>query len=288
LYKENELTMITYRTMKPSDIAAGLSLCRAAGWNQLARDWEIFLHLSPNDCRVATREDKVVGTVATMRYQNFFSWIGMVLVDPDCQRQGIGMQLLKEALHILDNEETIKLDATPGGREVYLKLNFVDEYHLSRMSTIAATEKLKVFHARSLHKNDLPALIEFDREIFGADREPLLHWMLEGAPQYAFLIEERKEIQGYCLGREGHNFTHIGPVIAKNSNIAKDLVSAALNNCFGRPVIADILHFDQGWIEWLISTGFAEQRPLIRMYRGSNRFPGVPEKQFAILGPEFG
>ncbi len=127
--------------MKPYDIDAGLALCRAAGWNQLARDWEIFLHLSPYDCCVATRDDKVVGTVAIIRYQNFFSWIGMVLVDPDCHRQGIGMQLLKEALQILHNEETIKLDATPAGREVYLKLNFVDEYHLARMSTIAAAEK---------------------------------------------------------------------------------------------------------------------------------------------------
>ena len=274
--------------MKPYDIPAALALCRAAGWNQLARDWKIFLHLSPNDCRVATREDKVVGTVTTIRYQNFFSWIGMVLVDPHYHRQGIGMQLLKEALQILQNEETIKLDATPDGREVYLKLNFVDEYRLSRMSTTAAAQKLKVSDARALHKNDLVALMEFDLEIFGADRQPLLLWMLEGAPQFAFLVEEKKEILGYCLGRHGYNFTHIGPVIAKNNGIAKDLVSAAMNNCIGSPVILDALHFDQEWIEWLTSAGFTEQRPLIRMYRGSNRFQGVPEKQFAILGPEFG
>jgi len=279
--------MITYRTMKPYDIAAGLSLCRAAGWNQLARDWEIFLHLSPNNCLVATITDKVVGTVATIRYQNSFSWIGMVLVDPDCQRQGIGLQLLKEALEVLRNEETIKLDATPAGREVYLKLKFVDEYSLTRMSTIMAAEKLKASKARALYKNDLIALIEFDREIFGADRQPLLQWIFEGAPQYAFIVKEKKEIQGYCFGRGGYNFTQIGPIIAKNSNVAKDLLSAALNNCIG-PVILDVLHFDQEWIEWLISIGFKEQRPLIRMYRGSNRFHGKPEKQFAILGPEFG
>lgn len=279
--------MINYRTMKPYDIAAGLSLCRANGWNQLARDWEIFLHLSLNDCRVATTNDKVVGTVATIRYQNFFSWIGMVLVDPDCQRQGIGMQLLKEALEVLRNEETIKLDATPAGREVYLKLNFVDEYHLTRMSTIRGAEKLKTSAARALHQSDLFELIEFDREIFGADRQPLLQWMFEGAPQYVFIVKEKNEIHGYCLGRQGYNFTHIGPVIAKNFDIAKDLVSAALNNCIG-PVILDVLHFDPEWIEWLISIGFKEQRPLIRMYRGSNRFRGEPEKQFAILGPEFG
>ena len=273
--------------MKPYDIAAGLSLCRAAGWNQLARDWEIFLDLSPNDCRVAIRKDKVVGTVATIRYQNFFSWIGMVLVDPACQKQGIGMQLLKEALQILRNEETIKLDATPAGREVYLKLNFVDEYRLRRMSTISAAGRLKST-ARSLRKNDLSAVVKFDREIFGADRQPLLEWILEGAPQYAFLIEGKNEIQGYCLGRHGHNFTHIGPVIARNSGIAINLVSAALKNCIGCPVILDVLHFEPEWIEWLTSIGFADQRPLLRMYRGSNKFYGVPEKQFSILGPEFG
>src|SRR5436305_3142971 len=141
--------MIIYRKMELYDITAALALCRAAGWNQLARDWEIFLHLSPNDCRVATMDDKVIGTVATIRYRYFFSWIGMVLVDPDYHRQGIGRQLLKEALQILHHEETIKLDATPAGREVYLKLNFVEEYRLSRMSTIAP-EKIKMSDARPM------------------------------------------------------------------------------------------------------------------------------------------
>jgi hypothetical protein len=40
--------MIDFRTMNLNDIDAGLSLCRAENWNQLARDWEIFLHLSPD------------------------------------------------------------------------------------------------------------------------------------------------------------------------------------------------------------------------------------------------
>lgn len=212
----------------------------------------------------------------------------MVLVDPAWQGQGIGMQLLKEALQILHNQETIRLDATPAGREVYLKFDFADEYSLSRMVTIAAAEKLKGSAARPIRTNDLAALVEFDREIFGADRHALLEWILEGAPQYAFMREVKNEIQGYCLGRHGHSFTHIGPVIAKNPCIAKNLVSAALNNCIGTPVILDVLHFNAEWIEWLTSIGFTEQRPFIRMYRGPNRFPGIREKQFAILGPEFG
>jgi ribosomal protein S18 acetylase RimI-like enzyme len=41
----------------------------------------------------------------------------MVLVDGAFQRQGIGMQLLSEALQILGEQETVKLDGTPAGRK---------------------------------------------------------------------------------------------------------------------------------------------------------------------------
>ncbi len=280
--------MIGFRPMRNDDIAAGLALCRASKWNQLARDWEIFLHLSPHGCLVATCNKNVVGTVTTIGYQHFFSWIGMVLVDPGSRGHGIGMQLLHEALHVLKNEETIKLDATPAGREIYLKLNFVDEYRISRMSAKAVAKDFTTSLARPLEKKDIKAIANFDREIFGADRLKLLEWMQQGAPEFAFIIEDKNEIIGYCLGRHGHDFTHIGPVVAKDVNIAKDLIAAALIKCIGQPVIIDVMQFDLKWMAWLSSIGFAEQRSFIRMYCGTNKFPGVPEKQFAILGPEFG
>jgi len=281
--------MIAYRSMTPGDIHTGLSLCRAYGWNQLARDWELFLQLSPAGCCVGVDEEgEVVGTVTTLRYEDHFSWIGMVLVDPAKQRQGIGGQLLQEALHILGNEKIVKLDATPEGRVVYLKLNFVDEYRLSRMHCSAVlSTSLPASPARLMYHTDLPRLIDLDSEVFGANRTEVLEWMWKGAPQHALLIEESNEIRGYCFGRPGHRFTHIGPVIAPDHDCAVHLVSAALRNCTG-PVILDVLQDKNQWARWLSSIGFAEQRNLIRMYRGSDPGPGVPEKQFAILGPEFG
>ena len=120
--------------MVDGDVPAGLSLCRAAGWNQTVEDWELFLKLSPEGCRVAVDEGgQVMGTVTTVRYEDRFSWIGMVLVDPMRQRQGIGIQLLRESLQVLCEDDTVKLDATPAGRHIYLQLDFTDEYFLSRM-----------------------------------------------------------------------------------------------------------------------------------------------------------
>ena len=280
--------MITFRTMKPADIDAGLSLCRSAKWNQVSRDWEIFLRLSPDGCRVAVKDDRIVGTVTTVRYQNSFCWIGMVLVDPANQRQGIGIQLLNKALEILKNDDTVKLDATPAGREVYLKLNFVDEYRISRMNAILTMDRIPLSDARPVNKNDLPQMIAFDQPIFGASRSELLEWTWKGAPAYAFIMENESEILGYCLGREGFDYVYIGPVVATELEIAKQLLSAALRNCIGKSVAIDAMHFNKEWIDWLNSIGFAELRPLTRMYRGVNAFPGLPEKQFTILGPEFG
>lgn len=274
--------------MTSADIGSGLSLCRASQWNQMQRDWEIFLKLSPAGCRVATLDNKVVGTVTTINYQHIFSWIGMVLVDPEQRRQGIGLKLLKEALDVLNNENSVKLDATPAGREVYLKLDFVDEYPLSRMKAIVNKDQLEESVASPLLSTDLDSVSGLDRGIFGADRQALLEWQWQGAPGYAFIIKEDERVQGYCMGRKGFNFTHIGPVIAPDINIAKQLASAALLQCAGKPVILDASHFDPEWMDWLCSLGFEELRPFTRMYRGKNEFLSLPEKQYAIVGPEFG
>lgn len=282
--------MILFRPMVDGDVPAGLYLCRTAGWNQTAEDWRLFLELSPEGCRVAVDEQgEVRGTVTTIRYDDHFSWIGMVLVDPAMQRQGIGIRLLRESLQILSEDETVKLDATPAGRNIYLQLDFVDEYSLTRMESGAVPDrKLPESTARPIVEADLPSVVEFDRRVFGAGRGAVLQSVLNRGPQYAFVSEGPGGIDGYCFGRSGHNFTHIGPVVASNVRTAKNVVSAALESCQGAPVVIDTLLHSPEWIQWLSAVGFREQRPLIRMYRGTNAHPGTPEEQFAILGPELG
>ncbi len=282
--------MIVYRTMKIDDIPAGLSLCRSAGWNQLERDWQLFLRMSPEKCRVGVDESgEVVGTVATLQYQDHFTWIGMVLVNPERQGGGVGTQLLKEALALAHESETIKLDATPAGRELYLKLGFKDEYFIQRMHIGAhPVENLPKSLARPIQERDIPEILKLDRQVFGADRQSVLEWSRQGAPEYAFLTEDPGGIKGFCFGRHGYNFNHIGPVIATDSDIAQQLLFAALRHAEGKPTVIDVLNHSPGWNRIVSSLGFVVLRPLIRMYKGSNAHAGIPEKQFAILGPEFG
>lgn len=279
--------MIHFRLMTGNDIPAGLSLCRAAGWNQTADDWLHFLALSPDGCWVALHDEiGIVGTVATLPYEDRFRWIGMVLVDPAQQRKGIGTQLVR---HVLRDDQTFKLDATPAGRQVYLQLGFVDEYRISRMQlSRVRADMIPGTTARPVRPADLPSLMEIDREVFGADRRSLLEAVFRRSPRLAWLMEDGDEVQAYCLGRIGHNFAHIGPVIGRNVESARDVACAALRAADGQPVVMDALCHTPEWLAWLEQIGFSEQRPLIRMYRGTNAFPGTPAMQFAVLGPEFG
>lgn len=281
---------MTFRNMEWSDIPAGLSLCRSAGWNQLSRDWEVFLRHDPKGNIVCVGDDgNVIATVATIRYGDRLAWIGMVLVDPAHRRKGIGLALLENALDLVKDLDSIKLDATPAGRQVYVKLGFEDEYGLSRMSASSlSTKHLSSPAAVPLMSEDLEAVGRLDHRVFGADRMELLRWMLDGAPELAFKVTGADGLAGYCFGRPGYNYTHIGPVVATDVEVAKDLASAALRNCGDKPVIFDVPRGDESWHGWLRAVGFTELRPFVRMYKGETHCSDLPMKQYAILGPEFG
>jgi hypothetical protein len=142
--------------------------------------------------------------------------------------------------------------------------------------------------ARPMTGADLQRVIETDYRVFGADRGALLKWLFDESPGYAWVISNGGQVLGYTFGRKGFNCEQLGPVIAETQDIAKQLVVACLRNHRNRPFILDVLDHGPEWTCWLESTGFREQRPFMRMVRGENRRPGLPEKQFAILGPELG
>jgi GNAT superfamily N-acetyltransferase len=289
---------VQFRDLTIDDVPAGLRLCRHAGWNQLAADWELFLKLSPSGCRAAVQGDRVVGTVTTVNYENRFAWIGMVLVHPEFRGRGIGTRLLEESLDILSNLGCARLDATPQGRPVYQRLAFVDEYELSRMQldlpkkgfrpSSSKGDEATGGTARRMVETDLPTVREIDRTVFGADRHRILHWAREQAPEYAWVIEGRSGIESYCFGRHGHNFDQLGPICAPAELLAQALISVCLAGKASKRIIIDPLHHSSSWLSWLQETGFVHQRPFTRMFRGENRYPGKPNQHWAIFGPEFG
>jgi len=279
------------RPMTEKDIPAGMRLKNAAGWNQLEGDWKLFLDSSLDGSMVAEYEGKVIGTVTTVNYSGRFSWIGMVLVDPEIRRMGIGTSLLKEAITRAKDKGIIRLDATPKGKLLYDALGFEDEYGLRRYEIKAYPSNL-IDHSKpacsKISDHDLSNIIEYDQHIFGAPRAGILRSLYNIGPAYAWICGSGDNIQGYCFGRPGSNFEQIGPIIALNEEIAFSLLCNAIPQCKGRPIIIDIPDDQKAFVQSVQEIGFTIQRPFIRMYLGKHPYPGRPEQQFAITGPEIG
>src|SRR5205814_881881 len=260
-----------FRLMTEADIPAGMRLKELAGWNQTPSDWERFLRASPAGCFVAELDGRVCGTATTIVYEGRFAWIGMVLVDPEYRGRGIGTRLLAKAIEHLDAARvpTLKLDATPQGKPIYAKLGFVSEYEVERWtlerrpdlagdggsvaprerartgaaepssSPAAASTPLASFSFAS--QPDLEGIVEFDREVFGADRGGLLKSLDNDTPHFTLEAKDRGKLQGYALGRRGSRADHLGPWIARDESSARGLLVEFLRRSSRQTIFVDCL-----------------------------------------------
>lgn len=281
------------RVMTSADIPAGMRLKERAGWNQTAEDWRRFLERSPEGCFVAEVGAQVCGTVTTITFEDRFAWIGMVLVDPEYRGRGFGTALLERAIRYLDEQHlpALKLDATPQGKPLYEKLGFRSEYEIARWSRKQPPSEARPA-LTGVREPVSPALLEriceVDRQVFGADRSGLLKSLHDQAPELTLGVLKAGALAGYALGRRGSFADHLGPWMALDPDTARQLLESFLARSSRETQIADCLNAHAASGDLLKSFGFSYTRPLVRMFRGSNRFPGRPELLCAILGPEFG
>jgi GNAT superfamily N-acetyltransferase len=96
---------------------------------------------------------------------------------------------------------------------------------------------------------------------------------------------------GYCLGRGGRLFDHIGPIVADATASATALAAAAIAGSDGRALVIDAHDSHDAFTAWLRNAQFEPQRPLYRMCRPGGApapsRPAPPLTEFAIMGPEF-
>ena len=279
------------RPMLLTDLKPAMDLAKIEGWNQTVKDWMILVDNPLNTCLVAEYNSKIIGTATVINYSDTAGWIGMVLVDKDFRRQGVGRTLVTKILDKVHGFKSVKLDATPAGQPVYQKLGFIEERILYRMTStpFKSIDKMRYeAEPEVIQPNEFDEIIKFDKDIFGVGRTDLLKSSLLNYPQKAFRLKRDGRISGYILGRDGIRYSYIGPVFAFTTSDAEALISNSLKSLTGKDVALDVLDDKKELIEWLESIGFVIQRQFTRMYLNQNPFPGRIENQYLIIGPEYG
>jgi N-acetylglutamate synthase-like GNAT family acetyltransferase len=260
-----------------------MKLSQSANWNQNEADWRVMLEIGYG-WGVTLRDGTLVATTLVLPYGGDFAWVSMVLVLPEHRRKGYATRLLRVAIEELETRGlTPVLDATPAGREVYQHEGFNDRWGFSRLAAQSISTQASDRGVRALQESDWPWILELDAAAFGASRERLLRALAKRLPQVALVAGG----SGFVLGRDGREAHQLGPLIARDGETARALLSHALR-AVQLPVYLDVVAHAPPLREWLEEGGFLFQRPFTRMVRGAQRTPGDERLVYCVAGPELG
>jgi len=278
---------VEWRTLRRSDVPAAHALSRIAGWNQTEADWSEYLAFEPDGCLAAEIGGELAGTATSIRYGERVGWIGMVLVHPNRRRLGLGTELLTRTIGYLRGcgTRSIKLDATPMGRKVYLPLGFRDEYEVTRFEGVSPPAAEKGLSdtqiVAQLTRDDLAPLASLDANALGIRRPEVLSALSRRNPDLCFVARMEGEVSGYLIAREGREAIQLGPCVARDPAVGERLFRALLGAASGRRVFLDLPAPNRAGREILLRHGFKVQRSFTRMVLGED---GPAERTDLVLG----
>jgi len=274
--------------LREEDLAEALRLSTEAGWNQTLEDWHRVLALTRRRGGFAGRQGGQLVATGTLVEHGRGGWVGMILVDEQYRRRGLGTAMLDRTIAAADDAglSWIGLNATTMGRPLYLKRGFADVGHKDRWQLTKPAGQLQTRGMRKLELCD--AIQQLDFRATGIDRMSMLKLMCENPHAEGYVCRNDGEL-GFGCSRPGRIGSYIGPVIAESSEIAAAIVSKLLERlapAAGRRVFIDVPRGSA--IEpWLNAEGFEVVRSWTRMIRGPIEIADR-HMVFAIAGPELG
>jgi predicted N-acetyltransferase YhbS len=271
---------IVIRQLGEGDIEALDPTLRAAYGVTFSRSAELRRNLAiqPDGWIIAERNSEPVGIVGVTRYDSF-AYVGLMAVNPNAQRQGIGRMLMEHLIARCEERgyPTLRLDATPAGAPLYRSVGFVDDgtaalYELAHPVATAGQPGVG-----PMQPADLPELLALDTPIFGADRGRVLSRLLAELPGRAFVARDAAGALGGFLFAQPST---LGPWVAHTPQIAGALLDTALaQGLIERPRVL-VASTQPHAAAILAARGFALQRSLQHMRRGAAGAWGQPQHRY--------
>lgn len=277
---------LNIRNLIPADFDAANEIIMAAfqSPDNFHKELELYLALEPAGWFIAELDGQPVGMVGAVTYETY-AYIGMMVILPSMQRQGIGQALMGHILKWIEASgcPITLLDASVAGRPLYEKLNFIHDgetarYFLTgqpvRTTSPAASILMSSQNIHPMQAADLQAVIELDTVVSGGNRAKLIKRLFAELSNRAFVaVDDTGRLMGYAVALE----RRIGPIVAENITIAEALLATVLTLPFDGSAIVIAPLNNSAIHNILISCGFEQQRILPHMRLGGSQHPGRRE-----------
>ena len=276
--------------LRTADAGAAVALSTEAGWNQVEEDWRFMLAAGTGFAARDPADARLVGSALVLPLGPCVAWISMVLVTATHRRLGLGTALLARCLDDCAARGVLAgLDATELGRPVYARLGFADVLALRRWRLerpVAAPVPGAGIRVAAVSPADLAAVAAFDAARSGVRRPELLAHLATRGPGFV-ARDATDDLAGFVLSRNGRSGMQVGPLVARDADVARTLLAAATAAARG-PFVLDVPAAEEGMQALLRDHGASSPRGFMRMTRGAPGALATPRGLFAISGPELG
>lgn len=285
------LPALTLRAMEQNDLGASHRLSLQFKWPHRLEDWSFLLRLGQGYLLENVEQDaapRVVGSVVCTCFGQAHAVIGMLLVQADLQRRGLGRQLMQHVAGQVNGRDLI-VNATAAGMPLYKQLGFVQEDVLHQFQGASVQPVLVSLppgrRVRPMGKNDVPTLLALDARASGMDRSKMLLALLEMCEAVA--LDHDGEMLGFALVRRFGHGRVIGPVVAPDAESAKGLIAHWINTYSDSFVRIDVFA-SSGLPAWFDKLGMTCVDHVTRMCKGMppRKDPGM--QLFSIVNQALG
>ncbi|MEN1934855.1 GNAT family N-acetyltransferase [Paenibacillus sp. 102] len=269
--------------LNESSISQLLFLCETIGWLQpksfMQKQFEMYLSIG--SLFGYTHNEKLIATGGVFPSNSGFSSIGMLMVHPNFQKQGIGRTLLDICVKQAPPSLPVMLIATDAGAPLYQTYGFTTITTIHRFEKFVTNPSMSPTHLKKIGQHDLQSLINLDQNVTGA-RRPRLYSILIDRATLAFKIERNHKIESFALCIKKGATLCITPLIAKHMEDAIQLLQSICTSWNGT-IRIDVPHSQFTFRAYMESQGFQETLISPLMIKNGSHLPGNRDHLFAMM-----
>ncbi|MDT3493039.1 GNAT family N-acetyltransferase [Bacillus toyonensis] len=258
-----------------------LNLYKSVGWlqDEIFMKKQFKMYLSIGTLIGYIHENKLIATGGVFPFTSSFSSIGMLIVHPHFQGQGIGRMLLDSCLKHAPQKQPIALIATKAGEPLYTSCGFQTVTMIHRFEK--QTTKTNTVQTQQAEEKDLISITSLDEIVTGANRS-LLYSLLLPRAVHSFKIERNNCIEAFSFCIQKGNILCINPLIAKQEEDAIQLLKK-ICECWHGIVRIDVPHSQFTFRNFLQTDNFQETLLSPLMIKNGSQLPGNRNMLFAVI-----
>ncbi|MBK5448485.1 GNAT family N-acetyltransferase [Bacillus sp. TH22] len=284
---ELEIRVERLRKEKIGDIVA---LSSYIGWDYNTEEIETIFN-SGIVYGVWNERKELIASAAIILYGEALASVGMVIVHPDYKGRGIGKIITDSCVKSVSTQTPIMLIATDEGKVLYETLGFravsyVSKYICNSYNTnyhCVGNEEYIV----NYEERDLEEIIQIDKDAFGTNREEFLKYRMIQSEQCIVTKDAQQNVLGYGISIQTPKNKIIGPVVAKNDEMAMRIVHHLAREHHGKLRI-DVPEGKEAFMKELEIGGFQKVNIPPIMVKNSGQLLKRNSELYSIAAQIFG